>query len=94
MFFRDALCLHIRKIIELKGLDEKAVAKIVSAASKREVSALMNGECSALNTDRLLHFLGMLGWKIEANIRPLQGDEALQSLSAGGLLGDENPEDL
>lgn len=68
---RSELLDEVGNLIEKSGLTQKEVAKKLRIKQSK-VSMLVNGHLSEFSTDTLLHYLAILGCKVEIRIRKPQ----------------------
>ena len=68
---RSELLEEVGKLIEKSGLTQHEVAKKLGIKQSK-VSMLVNGYLSEFSTDTLLHYLAILGCKVEIRIRKPQ----------------------
>jgi len=66
---RAQIMLRITKIIEERGLTQKAAAELLGIPQSK-VSCLMNGKLSMFSMDHLFHLLNVLDREVEIIIRP------------------------
>lgn len=68
---RSELLDEVGNLIEKSGLTQQEVAKKLGIKQSK-VSMLVNGHLSEFSTDTLLHYLAVLGCKVEIRIRKPQ----------------------
>ena len=68
---RSELLDQVGNLIEKSGLTQQEVAKKLGIKQSK-VSMLVNGHLSEFSTDTLLHYLAVLGCKVEIRIRKPQ----------------------
>ena len=68
---RSELLDEVGNLIEKSGLTQHEVAKKLGIKQSK-VSMLVNGHLSEFSTDTLLHYLAVLGCKVEIRIRKPQ----------------------
>ena len=68
-FAKVELAFEIHSLIEKRGLNQSAAAKILGTDRAR-VSNLMRGRLKEFSIERLFHFLTRLGQDIDVTIRP------------------------
>jgi predicted XRE-type DNA-binding protein len=68
---RSELLDEVGNLIEKSGLTQREVAKKLGIKQSK-VSMLVNGHLSEFSTDTLLHYLAVLGCKVEIRIRKPQ----------------------
>ncbi len=68
---RSELLDEVGNLIEKSGLTQHEVAKKLGIKQSK-VSMLVNGHLSEFSTDTLLHYLAILGCKVEIRIRKPQ----------------------
>src|SRR3990167_8148450 len=65
---RSELLEEVGLLIEKSGLLQKEIAKKLGIKQSK-VSMLVNGHLSEFSTDTLLHYLAILGCKVEIRVR-------------------------
>jgi len=65
---RSELLEEVGKLIEKSGLTQAEVAKKLGIKQSK-VSMLVNGHLSGFSTDTLLHYLAVLGCKVEIKLK-------------------------
>ncbi len=65
---RSELLEEVGDLIEKSGLTQNEVAKKLGIKQSK-VSMLINGHLSEFSTDTLLHYLAVLGCKVEIRVR-------------------------
>lgn len=65
---RSELLEEVGDLIEKSGLTQNEVAKKLGIKQSK-VSTLINGHLSEFSTDTLLHYLAILGCKVEIRVR-------------------------
>lgn len=65
---RSELLEEVGNLIEKSGLTQKEIAKKLGIRQSK-VSVLVNGHLSEFSTDTLLHYLAILGCKVEIRVK-------------------------